>query len=64
MSVPDISGRALAALGTSELRHLAPVYAGDTLYTSSRVPVASFTRSVLLLREDADQTFDSGGRER
>jgi acyl dehydratase len=37
MSVPDISGRAIANLGVSELRHLAPVYHGDTLYAASEV---------------------------
>lgn len=37
MSVPDISGRAIANLGLSELRHLLPLYHGDTLYGSSEV---------------------------
>jgi acyl dehydratase len=37
MSVPDTSGRATAALGTRELRHVAPVHHGDTLYAESRV---------------------------
>ena len=37
MSVPDISGRALANLGTTDLRHTAPVYPGDTLYGTSTV---------------------------
>ena len=37
MSVPDTSGRAMAALGTRELRHVAPVHHGDTLYAESRV---------------------------
>jgi acyl dehydratase len=37
MSVPDISGRAIANLGLSELRHLAPMYHGDTLYGASEV---------------------------
>jgi acyl dehydratase len=32
MSVPDISGRAIANLGLSELRHVAPLFHGDTLY--------------------------------
>lgn len=35
MSVPDISGRALANLGVRELRHHAPMFAGDTLYGES-----------------------------
>jgi acyl dehydratase len=37
MSVPDTSGKALAALGTESLRHLAPLYHGDTLYGTSSV---------------------------
>jgi len=37
MSVPDISGRAIANLGLSELRHIAPLFHGDTLYGSSEV---------------------------
>jgi hypothetical protein len=37
MSVPDISGRAIANLGVSELRHLAPMFHGDTLYGSTEV---------------------------
>ena len=45
MSVPDTSGKALAALGTSELHHLRPVHHGDTLYASSRVVSARRSRS-------------------
>lgn len=37
MSVPDISGRALANLGTDDLRHVAPVFHGDTLFGESEV---------------------------
>jgi acyl dehydratase len=37
MSVPDISGRALANLGTSDLRHLEPVYPGDTIYGETTI---------------------------
>jgi acyl dehydratase len=37
MSVPDTSGRAIAALGTDELRHVAPLHHGDTLYGVSTV---------------------------
>src|SRR5262249_42727533 len=32
MSVPDTSGKAIAALGTESLRHVAPLHHGDTLY--------------------------------
>jgi len=37
MSVPDISGKAVANLGVRELRHVAPMVAGDTLYGESLV---------------------------
>jgi acyl dehydratase len=37
MSVADISGLAVANLGVDELRHLAPLYHGDTLYGVSEV---------------------------
>jgi acyl dehydratase len=37
MSVPDTSGKAIAALGTDGLRHLAPLHHGDTLYAESTV---------------------------
>jgi acyl dehydratase len=39
MSVPDISGRAIANLGAEHLRHVAPFHPGDTLY--GRTEVAS-----------------------
>ena len=45
MSVPDISGRALANLGTTDLRHTAPVYPGDTLYGASTVTETRASRS-------------------
>ena len=37
MSVPDTSGKAIAALGTDGLRHLAPLFHGDTLYGETTV---------------------------
>jgi acyl dehydratase len=37
MSVPDLSGRAIANLGVERLRHVAPMHAGDTLYGQSEV---------------------------
>jgi acyl dehydratase len=45
MSVPDTSGRAIAALGTDRLRHLAPLHHGDTLYGESTVVEARPSRS-------------------
>ncbi|HEY3884769.1 MAG TPA: MaoC family dehydratase, partial [Vicinamibacterales bacterium] len=37
MSVPDISGRAIANLGVADLRHVAPLFHNDTLYGSTEV---------------------------
>jgi acyl dehydratase len=37
MSVPDISGRAIANLGAEQLRHVAPFHHGDTLYGMTEV---------------------------
>ncbi|MFL5953311.1 MAG: MaoC family dehydratase [Gaiellaceae bacterium] len=45
MSVPDTSGKALAALGTEQLRHVAPLHHGDTLYGESTVVEARPSRS-------------------
>jgi len=45
MSVADTSGKAIAALGTENLRHLAPLYHGDTLYAESTVVAARESKS-------------------
>ena len=45
MSVPDVSGKAIAALGTDKLRHVLPVHAGDTLYAESEVIALRESRS-------------------
>ena len=37
MSVPDISGKAIANLEIESLRHVAPTFHGDTLYGETRV---------------------------
>nr|WP_261553677.1 MaoC family dehydratase [Frankia tisae] len=37
MSVPDVSGRAIANLEVESLRHVAPVFHGDTIYGESTV---------------------------
>ena len=37
MTFADISGKAIANLATDELKHPAPVFHGDTLYTESEV---------------------------
>lgn len=45
MSVPDISGRAIASLGVKELEHIAPLFYGDTLYGETRVLEVRRSRS-------------------
>lgn len=45
MSVPDVSGKAIAALGTEHLRHVAPLYHGDTLYGETSVVGVRESRS-------------------
>lgn len=57
MSVPDISGRAIANLGISDLRHVAPLYHGDTLYGETEVLEVRPSRSrpgegILTVRTD------------
>lgn len=37
MTVPDISGKAIANLGYEEIKHLAPVFINDTIYAKTRV---------------------------
>ena len=37
MSVSDISGKGIANLGAERLRHVAPVFHGDTLYAETKV---------------------------
>jgi len=37
MTVPDISGKAIANLGYEKVEHLAPVFINDTLYASTKV---------------------------
>jgi acyl dehydratase len=45
MSVPDISGRAIANLGAEQLRHVAPFHHGDTLYGMTEVTGARPSQS-------------------
>lgn len=45
MSVPDISGRAIANLGIEELRHISPLFHGDTLYGETVVLSARLSKS-------------------
>ncbi len=37
MTVPDISGKAIANLGYEEVKHLAPVFINDTLYAKTKI---------------------------
>lgn len=37
MSVPDISGKAIANLDYESVKHLAPVFIGDTLYAKTKI---------------------------
>ena len=45
MSVSDVSGKAIANLETEELRHLEPVFHGDTLFCESEVLEVTPSRS-------------------
>lgn len=37
MTVPDISGKAIANLGYEDIRHLAPVFINDTIYAKTKI---------------------------
>ena len=37
ITVPDVSGRAIANLGYSDVKHINPVFLGDTIYAESIV---------------------------
>jgi acyl dehydratase len=37
ITVPDISGKAIANLGYEEVKHLAPVFINDTIYARTKV---------------------------
>jgi acyl dehydratase len=37
MTVPDISGKAIANLGYEEVKHLGPVFLNDTIYARTNV---------------------------
>ncbi len=45
MSVPDVSGKAIANLATEQLSHPAPVFHGDTLFVESEVLEKKESRS-------------------
>jgi acyl dehydratase len=37
MTVPDISGKAIANLGYESINHLAPTFVGDTIYARTKI---------------------------
>lgn len=37
MTVPDISGKAIANLGYEGIKHLAPTFVGDTIYARTKI---------------------------
>ena len=37
MTVPDISGKAIANLGYEDIKHLAPTFIGDTIYARTQI---------------------------
>ena len=45
MTVPDVSGHAIANLEYSEVKHLGPTFAGDTLYAQTTVLEKRLSRS-------------------
>lgn len=45
MTVPDISGKAIANLGYEKIEHLAPVFIGDTIYAKTRIISKNISKS-------------------
>ena len=37
MTVPDISGKAIANLGYESIKHIAPTFVGDTIYARTKI---------------------------
>lgn len=50
MTVPDISGKAIANLGYEEVKHLGPVFVNDTLYA----------RTIILGKRESKSKPDRG----
>lgn len=50
MTVPDISGKAIANLGYENIEHLAPVFIGDTLYS----------KTIILSKKESKSKNDRG----
>jgi acyl dehydratase len=47
ITVPDISGKAIANLGYDNVKHLAPVFIGDTIYAKSVVKSSRLSKQKL-----------------
>ena len=45
MTVPDISGKAIANLGYEDVQHLAPVFINDTLYAQTTILDVQYSKS-------------------
>jgi len=45
ITVPDISGKAIANLGYEKINHLAPVFIGDTIYAKTKVNTKQESKS-------------------
>jgi len=45
ITVPDISGKAIANLGYEDVRHLKPVFVGDTIYVRTKVLEKTLSKS-------------------
>ena len=45
MTVPDISGKAIANLGYEDIKHLNPVFVNDTLYAKTKILAKRESRS-------------------
>lgn len=50
MTVPDISGKAIANLGYEDIKHLAPVFLNDTIYA----------KTMILDKRDSKSKYDRG----
>lgn len=50
ITVPDISGKAIANLGYENIKHLSPVFIGDTIYSKSEI----------LAKEESKTKLDRG----
>lgn len=45
ITVPDISGKAIANLSYEDIKHLAPVFIGDTIYAATKILSKSESKS-------------------